>query len=260
MNKHASAALPRSLSPRHTRTGAEPFFFWLAWAYLLLVVLGFGKSFFLRPLFDNRAISPDVYLHGIVLTAWFMLFALQATLVRSGHRALHRILGRYSVVLAIAIVVSSAPVAYLFPSRLLTNAPEGFDIAGEIPRLAIVVVGNTGFLILFSLFYTTAIVWRQRTAAHKRLMSLAAYCIVGPAVGRLTTLWGPAGETSTSPVTVAVGLAIPAALVAYDLVRNGRVHCVNAIGIPLIMVWLGASFLYGECCAAPFILWLAEAL
>ena len=65
------------------------------------VVLGFSRSFILRPLFPNAhgAPEPYFYAHGFLFLGWLALLATQAGLVSAGNLRLHRRLGVAGVVM-----------------------------------------------------------------------------------------------------------------------------------------------------------------
>jgi hypothetical protein len=66
------------------RTGwRDPFFAAMSAVTLLIVISGFTPTLYLRPVFNPPAIPAYLFLRGIVLTSWFVLFFGQA-LVRSG--------------------------------------------------------------------------------------------------------------------------------------------------------------------------------
>ena len=70
--------------------------------FLALTVLAFWPSYFAR-LFEQ----PNLWFHahGVVLTLWLVLLVVQAQLIRTHRRGLHRLLGKLSFVLAPAVVV-----------------------------------------------------------------------------------------------------------------------------------------------------------
>ena len=89
----ARAGLP--LSERRFFTG-------IAVAILLTVLIGFSRSFFLRPLFPDWP-SPSegiFYVHGAAFAAWIMLLFVQTSLVAGGRTHLHRTIGPLGAVLA----------------------------------------------------------------------------------------------------------------------------------------------------------------
>src|SRR3546814_15930758 len=73
---------------------------WMA-AAMLVIVAGFAPTWFLRPWLAQvqmLPITPLVWLHGLLFTAWLLLFATQVGLVSGGKLPLHRSLGRLALV------------------------------------------------------------------------------------------------------------------------------------------------------------------
>src|SRR3989475_13136382 len=99
------------------RASAERrFFTGMALAILATVIVGFSRSFFLRPLFPGLPSPSEMifYVHGAVFAAWIVLLVVEASLVAGGRTALHRMIGALRAALAVAIaavVALRAPIA-----------------------------------------------------------------------------------------------------------------------------------------------------
>src|SRR4249920_3853772 len=70
--------------------------------FTMAMVVAFWPSYFSR-LADQPSVHPHA--HGLAMTAWLVLLITQASLMRSGNRALHRRLGLASYALVPIIVV-----------------------------------------------------------------------------------------------------------------------------------------------------------
>jgi hypothetical protein len=90
----------------HSRRRSR-FFVGMSIVLLLIVLVGFSRTFYLRAFFDVPPIPPHVYVHGAILTAWFALFCLQTSLVAGGRSDLHQRLGVVGVGLGIAVIVAT---------------------------------------------------------------------------------------------------------------------------------------------------------
>ena len=62
--------------PRTATVSSVRFFFIAQVALLIAVLVGFSPTFYLRPLFKVHPLPAVLYVHGAVLTGWFMLTAL----------------------------------------------------------------------------------------------------------------------------------------------------------------------------------------
>ncbi|TDK23807.1 hypothetical protein E2F46_09760 [Luteimonas aestuarii] len=212
--------------PRTRRRGL----FFPAMGLLLLasVVLGFWGTLF-RP---SQPLPLHQQVHGIVVTAWFVLFAVQALLVAGGRTALHRRLGTFGVVLAVAVIVTSLHTMAQMPTQWRLG---GIDVDARRGMVSMVLWGNFGALVAYATLLSRAIAMRTQADAHKRLMLLAMFAIMSPALVRVFSLPVFAGLPAV-PLTMAGLLALGAILVAYDLLTLRRVHRQTLWGVPFFLV------------------------
>ena len=201
------------------------FFISIAALLLVIIAVGFARSFYLRSLFHNghaASTGLPIYLvvHGIVLTLWFLLFLVQTLLASSGRIRIHRSLGIAGAVLA-AVVFSLSLVV----------------VVRSVPReTALVVIGDMIVLILFAIFISMAIRFRRKPEVHKRLMTIASISIVAPAIAR----WP--GAQATLPLSVILPqLSMLAAQVVYDVRSRRRMHPATAWGVAAYLVALGIT-------------------
>jgi hypothetical protein len=205
--------------PQARRTSRRWFFVCMASVLLVIVAVGFAKSFYLRNIIHKgHAVSTlPVYLvlHGIVLTSWFLLFLGQTLLVASGRVRLHRLFGVAGAVLA----------AVVFALSLLVV------VRSVVRETSLVVLGDIVILFLFGILVAGGIWFRQKPDVHKRLMLIASITIVAPAIAR----WP--GAQSMLPISV-VGpqLLLYAALILYDVLSRRRVHPATIWGVALYIV------------------------
>ena len=199
-----------------TRGGSASRRFYVSIALTLLaaVLVGFSRSFFLRPLFpDYQSPSEAIfYVHGAAFTAWIILLVVQTSMVASGRTALHRRIGPFGVALAVLMIVLGALGALIAARR-----PTGFT-GVPIPPLQFLAIPFFD-LILFASLVTLATVMRRNAEAHKRLMLLATINLVTAAIAR----WP--GVLSAGPLAffgltdlfiVAIGI--------WDFRTRGRLH------------------------------------
>ncbi len=78
----------------------------------LLVLFGFGRTYYLKPVFNLPPLpSTLVHVHGLLMTTWVVLFITQVRLISSRRVRLHRRLGYGSIGLAVLIVATGIPTA-----------------------------------------------------------------------------------------------------------------------------------------------------
>jgi hypothetical protein len=241
-----SVAEPVAITPGSALAARRTkFFVGASLSLLAIVFIGFAPTLYLRALFEQpqdallamvlaeggtaAATQPSlsVYLHGAVMTAWFVLFAMQAWLVEAGRTDVHRRLGVVGAALAVLVVWTSLEVSFAFPARLAAIGVANSANA----NLAIWL--NFGGMFAFSVLVGTALYLRRRTAIHKRLMLVASISMIDPALGRISA-WPVLTEMSRV-VAVLVAqlplLALLALLIVYDFRTRRRPHAATVLGI-----------------------------
>jgi len=217
-----------------TRTGSPParaqfdrlLFGATAILFPLLILIGFGRTYYLRGLFSAPAIpTPLVHVHGILMTLWVLLFIVQVRLIAIRNVVLHRRLGYASVALAAAIVITGIPTALRLGKYGSPSTPAG------IPSQLFMIVPLID-LSMFVLFYGAAIWFRRRPAEHKRLILLTVINFLPPSLARIQV-----------PTLLALGpvwfFGLPTLLVltvlTLDARRSGRVNPVFLAGTILLI-------------------------
>jgi hypothetical protein len=208
------------------------FFFTAHLVLLLAVLVGFTPTFYLRSLYSTHPLPSVLYLHGAVLTGWFLLTVLQGWLAQTQRFRLHRRTG-YLVAAYAALVVVMGLVAT-------------FRLAGELDSPKdpdnIVVWGNLFTLVLFAAFVSLALVFRKQPEVHKRLTLLASISIVGPAVARFSEWPIFPGGMAARPIYGIGGLLLLfGSLIAYDLIVRRRPHPASWLGMLAFLVILAAA-------------------
>jgi hypothetical protein len=207
---------------------------WIVGAILLVLLTGFSRSFFLRPLFgtapDWAAREPVFYLHGTVFSAWFVVLAVQTYLVRAGALRLHRRLGYAAAALGAGVVVFGT-----YASLRAANRPGGFmDV--PLPAVQFLAVPLVE-IALFAVFLGLAVLRRNRPASHKRLILLASIDLLGAAIARIPLMM------PILPIWIdtIVYAAFVAAMAAWDLDGGRRVRPET--------LWGGAALIGGNFAA-----------
>ena len=209
------------------RSSAERrFFTGIALAMLATVIVGFSRSFFLRPLFPDWPSPSETifYVHGAAFTEWIVLLVALTSLVASRRTELHRKIGPYGAALAAAMVVLGT-VGALVAARRAT----GFTQV-PIPPLQFLAIPIFD-MILFAAFVWLAIAQRGNSQTHKRLMLLATVNLVTAAIARWPGVLplGPLAFFGLTDLFI-VALAI------WDFRTRGRLHPVTLWGGLLIIV------------------------
>jgi len=224
------AAIQTDAPPPSRRGPYERAFFTGAAIVAALVVFGgFSQKYYLKAFFDSPALpSVLVHVHGLVMTAWFALFLVQARLIAAANVNLHRRLGIASVVLVVLILVVGTMTA-------IYAAKAGRGPPGP-PPLAFLAIPLMS-MVTFGTLYAAALAWRRtRTDIHKRLMVLASLAILTPAIARVPFPNGGVG------LFFALTYVILIACVAIDTIRNRRLHPAFGWGFAYVAGLQGLTF------------------
>ncbi len=202
------------------------FYSGMALAMMFTVFLGFSRSFFLRPLFPDHVspAEPIFYFHGMVFTAWMLLFIFQVTLIGKGNAQLHRKIGSFAAILVVVMVILGVKVALTAAAR-----PDGFT-GIPIPGLQFLAIPMFNIL-LFPLFVIIALIWRNRPQSHKRLMLLATLNLITAAIAR----WPIVGSLGPIAYFAITDLFI-VALAIWDYKSIRRIHPVTLWGGLVIII------------------------
>jgi hypothetical protein len=201
--------------PRARWSGEHRLYTGMMLAILATVLVGFARSFFLRPLFPAWPSPPEAifYVHGAFFTAWVVLLVAQALLVAEGRTRLHRRIGAWGAVLAAGMVALGVLGALIAARR-----PTGF-VGLPVPPLQFLVVPLTDML-LFGSFVGLAVAKRRDTQAHKRLMLLGSLNLITAAIAR----WPGVITVGAPPLFFGLTDLFLVPLVMWDLSSRGRVH------------------------------------
>ncbi len=198
----------------------------------ILVFVGFGPSYYLRPVFrPGQPLSRVLHLHGFVFSLWVVLFVTQTVLVSARRVHLHRKLGMAAAAWAALMVPIGAAAA------LQVAAAATGDLAVELRRFLAVQAFDLG---VFATLVTAGVVTRRSPQAHKRLMLLATVSLLPPAVGRMPFL---SFLISSNLELFLLCYVAVLPLVAFDLKTIGRIHRATLGGALLILLSIPARFL-----------------
>lgn len=198
-----------------TRSRQRRFFVGVAVVVAVTVFIGFAPTYYLRGLFRVESLSLRVHLHGILFTAWILLFLVQSCLVSARRTDLHRRLGVFAGLLVVPMLVSGVTVALAW-ARSESSVAVG-ALARE-SRLVVMVIPLASVL-LFASLAGIGLYMRRRPDVHKRLMLLATIALLPPALGRIPIL-AANGPAAFFGVTLLFVLSI----VVYDYWTWRRVH------------------------------------
>ena len=201
-----------------------------------VVFVGFAPTYYLKPVWGGPSLPLRVHIHGILFTAWMLLFVLQSFLIARKRTRMHRRLGIVGAVLIAGMLVSGLSVSIAWAR---VDSPGTGAVAG-VPRLVAVVIPLAS-IAMFALLASIGLLYRRRPDVHKRLMLLATIALLPPALGRISFLAarGPAAFFAVTCLFIV-------ALAVYDYVIHQRVYPASLWGGLLLAVSFPARLTLGQ--------------
>ena len=190
----------------------------------LIVLAGFARTYYLKPFFHTPDLANRiVQLHGIIMTAWVVLFVTQISLVATRRTRVHQRLGIIGGVLAALVVIVGVMTALYAAARDASPGP---------PALQFLII-PLGDMLIFSVLIGLALYYRRKLAVHKRLMLLAGINLLTPAIARI-----PLGFIINGGPLAFFGLTdlCLLACVAFDTIKHRRLHPVFLWGSIFVIV------------------------
>ena len=219
-------------------TRERRFFARMAWFVVLVVLLGFGPSFYLKPLGlsyprPNPELVPSLMVHGLVFTLWVATFLAQVLLIGARRRDLHRMLGMFGMALGLVMV----PVMYYTGIDMVArgSTPPFTDVLtwSAVPLVAIPV-----FVVMLWLGWRES---RRDLSAHKRLMLGIMLMLLEPALHRLP-LFPP--TMLLNAVHMALTWLVFVPLIVWDLRTLGRLHWATKTGAGLFALIIALQIFF----------------
>ena len=182
------------------------------------VLSGFGTDSFQHVSKHGLDYPLIVHVHAMAFVSFLVLFTAQAALVRADRLDLHRRLGVAGAVLAAVMLV-------LGPATAMTADALAYAKRGVTPEFLAVQFTD---MIFFATVVGSALLLRNRPAAHKRLMMMALFYISNAGFARFLNnipaaplgdgFWGDMVGVYTGGDLLMLGLG------AYDLITRRRLH------------------------------------
>lgn len=215
---------PRPIAERRFYSG-------MALIMVLIVLIGFGPTFYLKPFgvpqYPRPApeLTPGLMIHGFTFGLWVLLFVAQTWLVAAGRRDLHRSLGIASFGFAVALI----PIMYLNAAWQVgrSSAPPFTD------ALTWTVVPLAAIPALVAMGWMGWQARRRDLQAHKRFMLGLMIMLMEPAISRF-----PIAPPTLAGFTALGILAwlLFGAMFLWDRRQIGRVHQATKIGALLFAI------------------------
>jgi hypothetical protein len=214
------AGQSRAARPNNERR----FFAAMATIIVAATFIGFAPSYYLAPVFNAKPLSMLLHIHGVIFTAWILLYAAQTALISVGRTDIHRIVGPVAVVLAIVMVPLGVTTAVI---------TKQVAAAHHLPPQGPPLVFPLGAILTFAVLVSAGVAMRKRSAWHKRLMLLGTAAILTTPLARVTR-FTHIGLTPAFGGMILTDILL-AALIVYDVKARGKLHPAT--------IWGGGFFL-----------------
>jgi hypothetical protein len=208
----------------------------LALSMCVTAFWGFAYTYFI-PMFAGAYpdVSPTLHLHGWSFFLWYLLVPIQAMLIASGRVRLHMTLGSASLVLAAVMVFTGILVASVRIEHGLT-ATEVNEFVTFWAYFGQLIMYN---LLLFVIFYGTAISKRKQPHIHKRMIILATASVLPAAIFRIIVALGDFYWLATPGWVMPAAFFLPGLFIiigmVHDKITKGYIHRAYLIGLPVLL-------------------------
>jgi hypothetical protein len=209
-----------------------------------LIWLGILMGFVPEMVQHAKGLKPPfpliVHVHGALFVAWLSLLSVQILLIRIGRTDLHRSLGIVGAMLAGGMIVVGPVTAYV-----MDNVHFGTK-ESDPAFLAI----QWGDILNFAGLVTAALLLREKSAAHKRLILLATIFISDAGFARwLGSSFAFAGNGFVGNYLqlYVFDLLLAALIGGYDWITRRKLHpayvagVVWALCVQFVIIWLYVS-------------------
>ncbi len=193
--------------------------------FLIVVFVGFSRTFFLRPYFQSQRLVPLLILHGSLFSSWIALFLIQTSLIAVKRTRLHRKLGVAGGVIAALMIIVGAFTGIV--RAKLAPAVPGFSS----PLVFLTI--PLGDVLVFGILVAAALVYRNRIDIHKRLMVISTIALMPAAVARFP---GAFFEQGGPLVFFGIPDLLILPLIIFDIVTRGRPHRATLLGGALLVI------------------------
>ena len=154
--------------------------------FLLLTFWGFRAFYLHGKNSDGNLIAPEMLvldsIHGVAMSAWVLLFLVQAVLIGVRNRRLHMKLGWAALAIAPVLAICSILTAF----RSVQSQPDFFFFAMPYPGFLLVMVTE---IALYAAFVAAGLITRKSPTIRRPMMLLASLSILSGSSARIPTLY-----------------------------------------------------------------------
>lgn len=234
--------------PRVTGSERSRFYLALTVLLLLLVLVGFSRTFYLRPFFEQPSgwqldRLPWVYVfHGIVATAWFVLLVTQSALVHSRKIWIHRRLGLVMAGVAVFVVITGVlAVLDSTPRRIEMGLLDPGSMAAMRAQ-SVPLFLDLLSLVVFTVAIVMALAFRSLAVVHRTSILVGSMAFMVVALARVLGMIPGIPGALVLPLIVVLFLLGPLALLIHDWAAHGRFPVFAFIGLASLVLMAALTF------------------
>jgi len=199
--------------------------------FVLLTFWGFHSFYLNGKAAGGDPIAPEMLvldsIHGAAMSAWVLLFLVQAVLMGTGNRKLHMKLGWAALAIAPVLTICGILTAF----RSVQNSPDGVFFDMLYRRFLLVMFTE---IALYAAFVAAGLITRKRPAIHRPMMLLASLSILAGSTVRIPSLY-PIFSHAGWPGLFGPIFALGAVLLVIRSLMTGKLDKPFAIGY-MVMV------------------------
>jgi len=226
------------------KTERSRFYLVLTVLMLVMVLIAFGRTFFLRPFFEQPPrwqidSLPWLYVvHGTIMTAWFVLLVVQSALINVRRHQIHRKLGFAMAGLAILVVVTGILAVLDSTPRSIRMGLLDPNDPEALRGTSLFIFHDTLAVVVFTLAISVALIFRTNRLLHRTMILIGSLAFMGATGGRIVQLIPGLSFPQVLIFTISFLMAGPIALLVHDWITLKRFPKYAFAGSCLVMVMI----------------------
>ena len=229
----------------YMRTKHPQFYLTITIVLLLIVLVGFTRTFYLRPFFEQPERwqldrLPMVYvIHGVILTVWYLLLVLQSALVNIRKVSIHKKLGYAMMVLAVLVIVTGVQVVMDSTPRSIRMGLLDPESMNEMRDQSIPLFLDLSSLVVFTITLGIAFIYKSVPILHRTAILIGSMAFMVVALVRATFFVFPESGLFLAAILF---FLLPISLIIHDWVLLKRFPKYAFAGLVLLALMVPFSF------------------
>lgn len=207
------------------KTKHSRFYLLITILLFVVVLLGFGRTFFLRPFFPQpghltmESLPTGIFMHGLLMTLWYVLLIAQSALVNVKKVYLHMKLGWALAAVAILLVVFAIPVMMGFAPRMLELGFLDLNNPDAVQFQNMLWTNDLTSIIVFISMVTIGMLNRKNIPLHRTMMLFSSMAFTAPASFRMLQWVLP---KYAMPGMMLIFLLFPFSVLIHDWIQSKK--------------------------------------